>query len=155
MQTLRLLRTLIFFVAASVAAYGQTITGAITGSVVDSSGAAVGDASVTLTSETTSEARSVKSNENGDFIFNAVIPGRYGLRVEREGFKTVDRPGLTLQATQRLAIGNVSLTVGAVSERITVEASGAIVQTASSGNSAELTGKQLNLLVTRGRDVIS
>ena len=91
----------------------------------------------------------------GDFVFNAVIPGTYSLTVEQSGFKTLERTGLVLTATQRLAVGSLQMAVGAVSERITVEASGATVQTTSSGNSAELSGKQLNQLMTRGRDVIS
>lgn len=155
MQTLRLSRTLVLFFAATFAASGQTITGAVTGTVTDSSGGAIPNASITLTSEATAESRSIKTNDTGDFVFNAVLPGTYLLRVEQQGFKTIELPGLVLTATQRLSVGALQLTVGAVSERVTVEAIGATVQTASSGNSAELSGKQLNLLVTRGRDVIS
>ncbi len=150
-----LLRTLLLLLSATLVGFGQSITGTITGSVTDATGGAVAGASVTLHSQTTADARSIKSNESGDFVFNAVVPGSYRIRVEKEGFKTIEHPGLVLTATQRLSIGNLQLPVGAVSERVTVEATGATVQTASSGNSAELSGKQLNLLVTRGRDVIS
>ncbi|MFN0101420.1 MAG: carboxypeptidase regulatory-like domain-containing protein [Bryobacteraceae bacterium] len=155
MQKFRTVPALVLFFAASVLAIGQTITGTITGTVTDSSGGAIANASATLTNEGTAEIRSIKTNESGDFVFNAVVPGSYTVRVEQDGFKTLERTGLVLTATQRLAVGALQLTVGAVSERVTVEAAGATVQTASSGNSAELSGKQLNLLVTRGRDVIS
>jgi len=155
MQIQRFIRDLFLFFAVTFAAHAQTITGTVTGTLIDSSGAAVAGASVTLKSETTAQSRIVRTNEAGDFVFNAVIPGRYMVRAEREGFKTVEQNGLVLTATQRLAVGNIQMSVGAISERITVEAIGATVQTQSSGNSAELSGKQLNLLVTRGRDVIS
>ncbi len=149
------LRTLFLLLSTGLIVIGQTITGSITGSVTDASGGAITGAAVTLLSDVTADSRSIKTNESGDFVFNAVLPGSYRLRVEREGFKTVERPGLVLTATQRLAVGSLQLPVGAITDRVTVEATGASVQTASSGNSAELSGKQLNLLVTRGRDVIS
>ena len=155
MQFPRTLRATVLVFAATLAAYGQTITGTVTGSLVDASGAAIPNATVTLKSETTAESRGIKTNEAGDFVFNAVVPGRYMIRAEKEGFKTVERSEIILTATQRLSIGNLQMPIGAVSERITVEAIGAAVQTTASGNSAELSGKQLNLLVTRGRDVIS
>ncbi|MBC8164326.1 MAG: TonB-dependent receptor [Bryobacteraceae bacterium] len=155
MQTLQLSRTFLLVLAVSLAAQGQTITGSVTGSVTDTSGGAIPNASVTLKSETTAESRSINTNETGDYVFNAVIPGSYVLRIEKEGFNTIERPGLVLTATQRLAVGSLQMPIGALSERVTIEAVGAMVQTASSGNSAALSGKQLNLLVTRGRDVIS
>ncbi len=156
MQIFRHFRAILLLIAAAgLTAYSQSITGTVTGTVTDSSGGAIAGASVTLRSETTGESRSMKSNETGDFVFNGVVPGTFRLRVEQDGFKSVERPGLVLTATQRLAIGNLALPVGAVTDRVTVEGTGAVVQTASSGNSAELSGKQLNLLVTRGRDVIS
>ncbi len=152
MQTLRLILVLL---TATLTVYSQTITGTVSGTLIDTSGGAVANASVTLRSETTGESRAMKSNESGDFVFNAVVPGTYLLRIEQQGFKTIERPGLVLTATQRLSVGNIELPVGAVTERVTVQAVGATVQTTSSGNSAELSNKQLNLLVTRGRDVIS
>ncbi len=152
MQTLRLI---LLFLTTTLAVYSQTITGTVSGTVIDTSGGAVANASVTLTSETTGESRAMKSNESGDFVFNAVVPGTYLLRIEQQGFKTIERPGLVLTATQRLSVGNIELPVGAVTERVTVDAAGVMVQTTSSGNSAELSSKQLGLLMTRGRDVIS
>jgi len=150
-----LLRALLLTVLAFSTCWAQTITGTIIGTVADASGGAIANASVTLRSETTADSRSLKTNETGDFVFNAVPPGAYSLQIEQSGFKTLERSGLVLTATQRLSTGVLQLTIGAVSERVTVEAVGAVVQTAASGNSAELSGKQLNLLMTRGRDVIS
>ena len=155
MNTLRIPGMLALGIATAIALQSQTITGSVAGSVTDSSGGSVPNATVTLASETTREARTTKTNDSGDFLFNAVIPGQYSVRIEQQGFKTVERSGLVLTATQRLAIGAIQLPVGAVNERVNVQATAVNVQTESSGNSAELSGKQLNLLVTRGRDVIS
>ena len=155
MPTFRFIRALFLLFSAGALAMGQTITGTITGSVTDANGGAIAGAAATLRNQGTAEVRTIKTNESGDFVFNAVLPGTYALAIEQTGFKTLERPGLVLTATQRLAVGSLQMAVGAVSERITVEASGATVQTTSSGNSAELSGKQLNQLMTRGRDVIS
>ena len=149
------IRNVLLLLFACLASWAQSITGTVTGSVTDASGGGIGNATATLRSNSTADTRTAKTNENGDFVFNAVIPGTYSLTVEQSGFKTLERTGLVLTATQRLAVGSLQMAVGAVSERITVEASGATVQTTSSGNSAELSGKQLNQLMTRGRDVIS
>jgi len=156
MKTLRFSRLLLFLIAATTTLIqAQTITGSVAGSVEDSSGGAVPNATVTLISQTTAEARTTKTNDSGDFLFNAVVPGRYSVRIEQQGFKTVERSGLILTATQRLATGTIQMPVGAVTERVDVQSAPVTVQTETSGNSAELSGKQLNLLVTRGRDVIS
>ncbi|MEJ7608703.1 MAG: hypothetical protein WKF37_21140 [Bryobacteraceae bacterium] len=93
---------------AAVAALAQTITGAIVGSVTDTM---VGcTANVTLVSSSTAGLRSAKSNENGDFVFNAVSGNHFMSGTDR--FRTIDRPGLVLTATQRLAVGNMQMTVG-------------------------------------------
>lgn len=74
MQILGLSRTLALLMAAALVAPAQTITGSITGSVTDSSGGAIAGALVTLQNEATAEARSMKTNESGDFVFNAIFP---------------------------------------------------------------------------------
>lgn len=151
----RVFRAFALMLAGTLLGWSQTITGTVSGTVTDGGGGAIASATATLRNAGTGETRSAKTNESGDFVFNAVLPGTYNLTIEQTGFKTLERSGLVLTATQRLDVGALAMAIGAVSERITVEASGAIVQTTSSGNSAELSGKQLNQLMTRGRDVIS
>lgn len=150
------IRNILFVLSLLASAvHAQTVSGSISGSVLDETGAAVSGAKVFLNSPGTAERREAQSNESGDFIFNAVRPSTYTLRIEHPGFKILEQTDLVLTATQRLSVGNLQLSVGAVSDRITVQSEGAAVQTASSESSAELSGKQLNLLMTRGRDVIS
>ncbi len=155
MPNSRVIRIQLLLFCSCISVWSQTITGTISGSVVDSSGGAIANVTARLQRQETGEVRTNQTNENGDFVFNALLPGTYDLVIEHTGFKTLERPGLILTATQRLAVGSLQMNVGAVSERIVVETSGAIVETTSSGNSAELSGKQLNQLMTRGRDVIS
>ncbi len=58
-------------------------------------------------------------------------------------------------ANERIAMGEISLQVGSVSETVMVEARTAHVETESAEESAEITGDQLSNLTARGRDVVS
>src|SRR4051812_7177778 len=105
-------------------AFAQTVTGSIFGTVVDVSGGSVPAASVTLINNETGEQRRADSNENGEFVFPVVLPGRYTVSVAKPGFKKVDKTNLNLTASERLSAGQIQLSVGQVTEQITVEAAG-------------------------------
>ncbi|MCU0246485.1 MAG: carboxypeptidase-like regulatory domain-containing protein [Bryobacter sp.] len=127
----------------------QTITGSISGTVLDASGLAVAGAKVTLTLTSTGVQREAQTVVTGDFVFNAVDPGAYTLVIESQGFKKLQRTNLNLTANERLAIGEVRLEVGSVSDSITVQAEGTSVQTASSERSGVITSSQVENLTNR------
>lgn len=133
----------------------QTVSGTISGTVVDSTGAVIPSATVTLTNEATGTARSAESNPSGEFVFSAVPPATYTLKVEKTGFQTYERRGNVLTATQRLPLGNIQLSIGQVTQTINVTAQGETVNTESGDISALLSATQLDLTVARGRDVIN
>ncbi len=135
--------------------FGQTITGSISGTIADPSGAAVPAASVTLMHESTRLERLVESNAIGGFVFPAVAPGFYTLKVEKTDFTTLVRTGLELTANQRLSLGELQLGIGQTTETVTVHADSAVVQTESSETSGRLTPTQLDNMVVRGRDVMN
>jgi Carboxypeptidase regulatory-like domain/TonB-dependent Receptor Plug Domain len=144
------------FVIASFSISAQmTVTGTITGEVTDPSGAAVSEATVTLTSNATHENRIAKTAADGSFRFLAIPPETYTVRVEHAGFKAYERTQVTLTANERLDLGHISFELGAVTQTISVQAQGATVQTDSSENSAVLTNNQVSNLTARGRDVVS
>src|SRR5437867_8758535 len=90
----------------------MSITGTITGTVVDPSGQVVAGAKITLTSSRTSEVRSTVANEVGAFNMIAVQPETYNLRVEQRGFKVYERRGVVVAANERVAVGDIVLQVG-------------------------------------------
>ena len=102
----------------------QMITGEISGTVLDSSGAVIPDASIALTSEDTGALRTVASSASGDFVFTALRPGTYTAKVEKAGFQAYERKGIVLTASQRVALGGIKLTVGQVTQTIEVTAAG-------------------------------
>ncbi|MFN7935561.1 MAG: carboxypeptidase-like regulatory domain-containing protein [Bryobacteraceae bacterium] len=133
----------------------QTITGTIVGTVRDPSGLAVAGASVTLTQAATATLRESKSDGKGDFTFTNLPPGAYALSVKAAGFKVAERTGLNLSASETLPTGDIALSVGAVTETVTVQAQGAVVQTASSERSGVITSSQVENIQIRGRNVMS
>jgi hypothetical protein len=133
----------------------MTITGTVSGTVVDPSGQVVAGAKVSLTSDRTSEVRTGVANEVGLFQIIAVQPETYDLRVEQKGFKAYVRHGVVVSANERVSTGDVVLQIGEVSETISVVGEVSQVQTDSSEHSAVLTTSQVTNLTARGRDVVS
>jgi carboxypeptidase family protein/TonB-dependent receptor-like protein len=137
------------------ASFGQTVTGTISGTVVDASGQVILNATVTLLSERTGDKRTVATNDTGGFVFAAVLPGTYTVTVDQQGFRRFEQKGNVLTANEHLSIGKIALVIGEVSETITTTASGTPVQTESTEHSALISSKQLQAISIRGRDVVS
>jgi Carboxypeptidase regulatory-like domain/TonB-dependent Receptor Plug Domain len=140
-------------VGLSVAA--QTITGSVSGMVTDADGSVVPGATVTLVNERTNAARSVSTNTAGRFTFAALQPDTYSVKIERDGFQTIQRTHIVLSANEDLALGRLPLKIGQVTESVTVTSEGAVVERESSDLTARLTADQINLISTKGRDITS
>src|SRR4029450_3055275 len=112
-------------------------------------------ATITLTSEKTGQARGSTTDSAGRFNFAALQPGGYALKVERQGFQSLEQKGVILSANEKLAIGDIKLQPGQVSETVSVTSEGTIVERESSDLTARLTADQINLIATKGRDITS
>ena len=143
------------FAFGIVVTNAQTITGSISGAVTDANGGMIPGATVTLTSEKTGQSRGSTTNSEGRFNFAALQPGNYALKIERQGFQTLEQRGVILSANENLALGELKLQPGQVSETVSVVSEGAIVERESSDLTARLTSDQINLISTKGRDVTS
>ena len=121
----------------------QSVSGSISGNVVDASKQVVPGALVTLVDEQTGTTRTTSSGDGGRFVFSAVQPGRYTVRVELAGFSTAERTAITLPASEQLSLGTIELQIGGLTETITATAETTLVQTESSVRSAALTSSQL------------
>lgn len=149
------LRTLCLLAVLYLPGVAQTVTGKISGTVVDASGQVVTGTTVTLINERTQDARSIITTETGDFVFTALLPGIYTIKAEQRGFSVLQRQGNVLTANEHLSVGELQLKVGQVSETVTTTAEGTPVQTESTEHSALVTSKQLEMISIRGRDVTS
>jgi len=136
-------------------AAAQTVTGTISGTVVDASDREITGATVTLVNAKTGDTRTVATNESGGFSVPALQPDIYTVKVEHRGFRVLQRQNIVLSANENLAIGRMMLQVGEVTETVTTVAEGATVETASSDLTGRLTSDQIELISTKGRDITS
>src|ERR1035438_6795690 len=118
---------LIVFVLA-VQGYAQSITGSLNGRVVDQQGSAVPNARVTATEPTKKLTVTTNTTEAGDFSVAGLEPGNYSVSVEAQGFKKLTRPGVALNASDRIALGDLALQIGAITETIEVSATAITLQ---------------------------
>jgi hypothetical protein len=110
---------LLVFAAWGSTVYAQQITGSITGSVVDSSGAAVVGASVKLTNTGTAFVQTTTTDTSGNFQFLLLQPGTYLIEGSNTGFKTFRRDGIIVEADRSLGVP-ITLDVGQTSETVEV-----------------------------------
>ncbi len=104
----------------AVPLWAQTTSASVSGSVKDSQGAVVPGATVTLTSATKGTVLTAVSDEQGNFFFAYVTPDTYTLKVGLEGFQSAELPGLVVNANDRISVGGIPLTIGPVTETVTV-----------------------------------
>src|SRR6516162_7949350 len=102
------------FVLIALAGYAQNITGTMSGRVVDQQGSAIVNAAVTVTEPEKQITFAKRTSASGDFSVPGLVPGTYTITVEAVGFKKLSRPGIPLNANDKLAVGDLALEVGAV-----------------------------------------
>jgi len=131
------------------------VSGSISGSVADQTGSAVVGAAVKLISEAEGTVRAGSTNAEGNFIFTAVPPGVYTVSAEHAGFKKFQKEHFELTPGDQLAVGTFPLEVGAVSDSVTVQAEGAMLQTASAERAGIVTSEEIKDLTVVNRDFTS
>lgn len=132
-RTLVLL-TLGFAVACAMAMIGvrqanaQVLYGAISGTVTDQSGAVVPGAQITITNENTHLTRTTVTGSAGDYRVIDLPAGTYTVVVTAKGFKTVSDTGVAVSIGS-VSAQNVQLSLGAVTQAVTVSGAAATLQT--------------------------
>jgi len=126
------------------------VTAAISGQVVDASGAAVHGASITVKSLETAAARSTTTDEAGRFTLLSLPLGPQEVKAEKAGFKTAIRTGINLQLGQN-AVVNLRLEVGELYQPVTVSGDAPLVNTTTASVSGLVGERQLKDLPLNGR----
>src|SRR5881396_2518862 len=132
----------------------QAVTGTIIGVITDSSGAVMPGASVTLTNTGTGLTRIVITDSNGEYTAPLLPTGKYTVKAELSGFKTVTTPDVKLGVDQHVRI-NAKLEIGAVEESVTVTGSSPLVQTSSSELGTTVAEEQIKTLPLNGRNFVN
>ena len=140
------------FLALPAPAWAQLSTSAtIAGTVTDSTGAVVPQASITIINEATGERRTTESNKDGGFAVPGLGIGTYSVTVTKQGFQRYTEKGIVLHPAIVTAV-NPALSVGSVVSEVTVSASAAQVQTSTHEISSEVSGQQVGTLPLNGRN---
>jgi len=151
LSTLQRTGLLVVILLLGAAAWAQD-TASITGTVTDSSGAAVPNAQIAVKNTEHGINRSSTSNGSGDFLFASLPIGSYDLTVTSEGFKKYEARGIILRVADKARV-NVALQVGTISTEVLVQGSEvAQVETQSSELAGAVTGKEISQLELNGRD---
>lgn len=135
--------------AGSRAGAQVTGQGSIEGTVMDSTGAVVVGAHLTITNVATGVSRSSGTNSTGYFEVDSLNPGVYNISAASPGFETLLREGITLQVADRLRVP-LSLKPGTVTKTITVTADASLLNTEGGSTGQVLTAQQLTSLPVSG-----
>lgn len=142
----------LFCAGAAPLLQAQETTGSISGTVTDSSGAAIKGATVKVMNVDRGEtARTLSTNGSGFYTASALPAGHYTVAISDSGFKTEDVQGLTLDAAGKLTI-NRALSTGSASETVTVKANPVQLNLEDGTSAGLITGDQLNELELNNRN---
>jgi hypothetical protein len=130
--------------------HAQSGNARVTGTVTDSTGAAIPGATITLTNTDTNAISKTTSSGHGDFTLNALPIGNYNAKVEMKGFASQDQ-------TLKLDVGSAqtlkfSLSVGSESTTVDVNGAAPNIDLANSDTGEVITGRELSDLPLNGRN---
>ncbi len=153
-RSLLLVGAVLLVLAGSGNSPGQVTTADVVGTVTDSSGAVLQNATVTIENVDTRDTRTATANESGSYVFTFLPIGKYTLRVGAPGFKEFVVPSLTLGSGDRTRV-DAQMTVGERAEKVEVQAQATTLQTDSSQLGSLITTKAVQDLPLNGRNFIS
>jgi Carboxypeptidase regulatory-like domain/TonB dependent receptor len=132
-------------------AFGQAVYGSILGTVTDPSGAAVPNAKVTATSQTKNTSTEATTNESGNYSVTHLIPDVYSVRVEGQGFKSLQFKDILVSADTGVRVDG-QFQVGGSSETVEVTSEAPQLKTDRADVSIEFNSKQLAELPVYNRN---
>ncbi len=144
--------TLLLLLSTTGSLHAQTSLGQIAGSVLDATGSALPDATVTITNVGTQAVRNLNSDGSGFFIATNLPIGNYSITITKSGFRGETRTGLSINADAHLT-ANFELQVGEATEAVTVTAiAGETLNTTSGEVAHVIDQKQVQSLPLNGRN---
>ncbi|ABF39630.1 Cna B-type protein [Candidatus Koribacter versatilis Ellin345] len=131
---------------------GAQATTSLHGTVTDTTGAIVSGAKVTLSSTATNMVRQTTSNDKGIYDLESLMPGAYKLTVTAQGFRTMERPELTLKVNLP-ATENIVLAVGAANETVEVTGEAPLLNTTDSSVGHNMGGDEIEQIPLRSENM--
>ncbi len=145
---------LLLLSAAIPATMAQTSRALITGLVTDGTGAVISGVKITVTDIQRNQEYKTESNTSGLYRIIELTPGSYRVTAEATGFRTYVLESLPLN-TQQNATLNITLEIGALTERVQVTATGPLLEASSATLSSVVENKKIIDLPLNNRNVYS
>ena len=153
LRPLSLVTSAVMFVLFAASGFAQGY-GTIIGTVSDSTGEVVSGAKVTVTDAGTQLQRTVQTNDQGYYVIPALHPSTYDLVAAAPGFAAYSQKSVTLLADQSLTV-DVHLSIGQVTQTVSVESNSLQVDTATSTLSQVVEERRIVDLPLNGRNAVS
>lgn len=142
----------VVFALGSTVAMAQQVTGSISGTVTDPTGASVKGATVTLTNtDRGQDVRTLTTNSDGFYTAPTLPLGHYSVKVEAPGFKTETVTNLVLHISDKLTV-NKQLSVGGASQEVTVQANAVQLNLQDATSATLISGTQVRELSLNNRN---
>lgn len=106
----------------TIPGHAQQLTGTMSATVYDASGAVVPDATIVLKNEASGDVRRTASDSQGYFTFTAVQPATYSISVSAKGFTTWQLTGVVMNLGDSRTVPNIALKAGASNTTVEVVA---------------------------------
>src|SRR5271156_3818196 len=148
----------VFLLGAAVATFtpsghAQQLTGTLSGTVYDQSGAVVPKANIILKNESSGDVRTAVSESDGHFVITAVQPATYSIEVSAKGFSSWQENDIVMGVADTRDVPGIKLQVGGNSTQVDVVAgANAIVPTDTAEVSTSLNQQMINDFPLQGRD---
>ena len=133
------------------AVWGQATT-SLRGIVTDPSGAAIPNATVQLVNPDTGFSRTAATDAQGDYVFNAVLPGTYTVSVEASGFAKFEQKNVQLLVNLPATL-NIKMKIGATSQTVTVTEQAPLINTTDASQGNTMSGNEIGNLPLEARNV--
>src|SRR5580765_3526150 len=132
--------------------YGQA-TGSFSGTVEDKTGSVISGAAVRVTSQGTAQTREAKTDDTGHYLIPLLPVGQYTVRVESQGFQSVEQKDIRLQVDEHRDV-NFTLAPASVTSTVEVSATEVAVETTNPTLGQVITSEQVAQLPLNGRDFV-
>lgn len=148
----RTLKFAFLFLLVPAITAAQQFRATVTGTVTDAQGGVVPGATVTALNTSTNVSVDTQTNDRGVYTIQELAPGPYRFTAALSGFKTYVREGITLRTAETVTV-NLSLSMGAVEETVTVSAATTNIESNESSIAQTIENKRISELPLNGRQV--